>query len=195
MATARPVRHLAELGEPVIEVHRPAAQPPSRPARKAGAKSDPIDAKRAARDSLARASWPTQDRRTTGDAADAADRPPGRDLGRHRARGQLFALVMATAKVVRARFRGQNTRAMLTTAVRLRPAAASGDGEVSTALTVLRDPARRSPAHSTSWPSAACNTTREPAPTRSAAAPKARRPRDHTLPQALHRPRSLPTRV
>ena len=40
-------RHLAQAGELVIELDRPV-----RPARRAGAKSDPIDAERAARDAL-----------------------------------------------------------------------------------------------------------------------------------------------
>ena len=42
-------RHLAAGEELVVELDRP-----KRPARKAGAKSDPIDAERAARDALAR---------------------------------------------------------------------------------------------------------------------------------------------
>ncbi|MCA1656164.1 MAG: hypothetical protein LC713_00325 [Actinobacteria bacterium] len=42
-------RHLANAGELVIELDRP-----KRPARRAGAKSDPTDAERAARDALAR---------------------------------------------------------------------------------------------------------------------------------------------
>src|SRR5690242_9891559 len=41
--------HLAEAGEMVIELDRPV-----RPARRAGAKSDPIDAERAAREALSR---------------------------------------------------------------------------------------------------------------------------------------------
>ncbi|WP_205752816.1 IS110 family transposase [Cryptosporangium phraense] len=42
-------RHLTAAGELVVELDRP-----QRPARRAGAKSDPIDAERAARDALAR---------------------------------------------------------------------------------------------------------------------------------------------
>src|SRR5947209_17229621 len=42
-------RHLAAAGELIVELDRP-----KRPARRAGAKSDPIDAERAARDALAR---------------------------------------------------------------------------------------------------------------------------------------------
>src|SRR6185312_11074171 len=56
------------------------------------------------------------------------------------AQRQLQALVITAPETVRARFRGQSTRAMIATAVRLRPSAASsGDIEQRTALTVLRD--------------------------------------------------------
>jgi transposase len=133
-------RHLTESGELVVELDRP-----KRPARRAGAKSDPIDAERAARDALARGrlSQPKTGperaalqmrltaRRAAIEAATAAQR-------------QLLALVITAPEAVRARFRGQSTRAMLTTAARLRPAVTTGDIEVTTALTVLRDLARRS---------------------------------------------------
>jgi transposase len=132
-------RHLADAGELVVELDRP-----KRPKRKAAAKSDPIDAERAARDALARGSLAQPKtgperaalqmrltaRRAAVEAATAAQR-------------QLQALVITAPEAVRARFRGQSTRVMLTTAARLRPAT-SGDVEVSTALTVLRDLARRS---------------------------------------------------
>jgi transposase len=132
-------RHLADAGELVIELDRP-----KRPARRSGAKSDPIDAQRAARDALARGrlaqpkTGPERAalqmrltaRRAAVEAATAAQR-------------QLLALVITAPEVVRARFRGQSTRVMLVTAVRLRPASTSGDVEVVTALTVLRDLARR----------------------------------------------------
>jgi hypothetical protein len=52
-------------------------------------------------------------------------------------------MVITSPEPVRARFRGQSTRAMVTTAAGLRPGASSGDIEVLTALTVLRDLARR----------------------------------------------------
>src|SRR4051812_1603790 len=133
-------RHLAEQAELVVELDRP-----KRPARRAGAKSDPIDAERAARDALSRTrlaqpkTGPERAalqmrltaRRAAVEAATAAQR-------------QLLALVIAAPEVVRARFRGQSTRAMLATAAGLRPAASAGDLEVVTALTVLRDLARRS---------------------------------------------------
>jgi transposase len=133
-------RHLAETGELVIELDRP-----KRPARKAGAKSDPIDAERAARDALARGQLAQPKtgperaalqmrltaRRAAIEAATVAQR-------------QLQAVVITAPEVVRARFRGQSTRVMLNTATRLRPTTTGGDIEVTTALTVLRDLARRS---------------------------------------------------
>jgi hypothetical protein len=132
-------RHLAELGELVIELDRP-----KRPARKAGAKSDPIDAERAARDALARTQLAQPKaggqraalqmrlvaRRAAIEAATAAQR-------------QLHALVTTAPEVVRGKFRGQSTRAMISTAARLRPTTANGDLEVVTALTVMRELARR----------------------------------------------------
>jgi len=133
-------RHLGERGELVVELDRPV-----RPARRAGAKSDVIDAERAARDALARvrlAAPKTGAERaslqmllTARRAAVAA----GTD-----AKQQLRALVITAPEVVRARFRGQSTRQMLATATRLRPHAHAGDVEVFTALSVLRALARRS---------------------------------------------------
>ena len=131
-------RHLAEAGELVIELDRP-----HRPKRRAGAKSDAIDAERAARDALGRAQLAapktgaeraalqmrlTARRAAVGAAADA--------------QRQLQALVIAAPERLRARFRGQRTAAMITTALRLR-AAATGDVEYDTAVAVLRTTARR----------------------------------------------------
>jgi len=132
-------RHLADSDELVVELDRP-----KRPARRAGAKSDPIDAERAARDALARGQLAQPKtgaeraalqmrltaRRAAVEAATAAQR-------------QLLAMVITAPEAVRTRFRGQNTRAMITTAARLRPTSSSGDIEAITALTVLRDLARR----------------------------------------------------
>jgi transposase len=132
-------RHLADAGELVVELDRP-----KRPTRRAGAKSDPIDAERAARDALARThlgqpktgaeraalQMRLTARRAAVEAGTAAQR-------------QLLALVITAPEVVRARFRGQTTRAMIATAARLRPASSHGDVEEITALTVLRDLARR----------------------------------------------------
>jgi len=131
-------RHLAAAGEFVIELDRPV-----RPARRAGAKSDPIDAERAARDALARTRLAQPKtgaeraalqmhltaRRAAVQAATDAQR-------------QLHALVITAPEPVRARFRGQRTPAMITTAARLRPASTS-DLAARSALTVLRALARR----------------------------------------------------
>ena len=132
-------RHLAAADELVVELDRP-----KRPARRAGAKSDPIDAERAARDALARTrlaqpkTGPERAalqmrltaRRAAVEAAATAQR-------------QLLAMVITGPEAVRGRFRGQTTRTMITTAARLRPGASSGDIEHLTALTVLHDLARR----------------------------------------------------
>lgn len=132
-------RHLAGADELVVELDRP-----KRPARRAGAKSDPIDAERAARDALARTRL-TQPktgaqraalqmrltaRRAAVEAATAAQR-------------QLLAMVITAPEKVRARFRGQSTRAAIITAAQLRPGASKADIESLTALTVLHDLARR----------------------------------------------------
>jgi transposase len=132
-------RHLQELGELVVELDRPV-----RPGRRAGAKSDVIDAERAARDALSRfhlAQPKTGSQRaglqillTARRAAIAAAIT---------ARHQLRALVITAPEPVRARFRGQSTRDMLATATRLRPTTAGGDIHTMTALTVLRALARR----------------------------------------------------
>lgn len=133
-------RHLSNAGELVVELDRP-----QRPARRAGAKSDPIDAERAARDALARtrlAQPKTGGQRAALQMLLTARRAAveaGADAQR-----QLHALIVTAPEVVRARFRGQSTRIMLVTAIRLRPASAvTGDVEVFTSLSVLRDLARR----------------------------------------------------
>ena len=132
-------RHLAGADELVVELDRP-----KRPARRAGAKSDPIDAERAARDALARTRLAQPKagaeraalqlrltaRRAAVEAATAGQR-------------QLLAMVITAPEPVQARFRGQTTRAMIATAAKLRPGASSGDIEVTTALTVLHDLSRR----------------------------------------------------
>ena len=132
-------RHLADAEEIVVELDRP-----KRPARRAGAKSDPIDAERAARDALARTQLAQPKtgaeraalqmlltaRRAAVEAAATAQR-------------QLLAMIITAPETVRTRFRGQSTRATITIAGGLRPPRSGGDIEVLTALTVLRDLARR----------------------------------------------------
>lgn len=137
-------RHLADLGELVVELDRPV-----RPARKAGAKSDPIDAERAARDALARtqlAQPKTGPERAALQMHCTARRAAVEAAGD--AQRQLHALVVTAPEPVRARFRGRTTRAMITVAERLRPQAstaarastrtASTDPEVLAALRVLK---------------------------------------------------------
>lgn len=132
-------RHLAASEEMVVELDRP-----KRPARRAGAKSDPIDAERAARDALARTQLAQP---KTGPERAALQmlltaRRAAVEAGAT-AQRQLLAMVITAPEPVRARFRGQTTRAMITTAARLRPGASSGDVETLTALTVLNELARR----------------------------------------------------
>lgn len=131
---------LTARDELVVELDRP-----SRPTRRAGAKSDPIDAVRAARDALARTALAQprtgaergalqvllMTRRAAVDAATTGQ-------------SQLQALVVTAPEAVRARFRGQTTAAMLATALRLRPGrGGEGDVHVFTALSTLRAIARR----------------------------------------------------
>lgn len=132
-------RHLADTAELVVELDRPV-----RPARRAGAKSDVIDAERAARDALARTKLAAPKtgperaalqalltaRRSAVDAATIAQR-------------QLRALVITAPEPVRVRFRGHTTRAMIDIASRVRPGAATADVETFTVLSALRALARR----------------------------------------------------
>lgn len=132
-------RHLADAEELVVELDRPV-----RARRRGGAKSDPIDAERAAREALGRTqlaepkTGPVRGavamhltaRRAAVEAATAAQR-------------QLRALVITAPEAVRARFRGQSTTVMIATASKLRPASTHADVDVVEALSVLRSLARR----------------------------------------------------
>jgi transposase len=132
-------RHLHERGELVVELDRPI-----RPARRHGAKSDVIDAERAARDALARvrlAAPKTGPQRASLQMLLTARRAAV--AAATDAQRQLRALVITAPEGVRVRFRGQSTRQMLATATRLRPGSATSDLEVFTALSVLRALARR----------------------------------------------------
>lgn len=132
-------RHLAAAGEWVVELDRPKG-----PARRAGAKSDPIDAERAARDALARTQLAAP--KTGPERAALQMRLTARRMAVQAAtdaQRQLLAMVITAPEAVRARFRGQTTRAMIATAARVRPGVSSRDIDVLTALTVLRDLAKR----------------------------------------------------
>ena len=98
-------RHLADAGEWVVELDRP-----QRPARRAGAKSDPIDAERAARDALARTRLAAP--KTGPERAALQMRLTARRMAVQAAtdaQRQLLAMVITAPEVVRARFRGQST--------------------------------------------------------------------------------------
>jgi hypothetical protein len=131
-------RVLAGRGEAVIELDRP-----ERAKRRNGAKSDPLDAVRAAREALSRDKLGTP--RATGDrqalpvllAARRSAIQAGTDAQR-----QLFSLVIAAPEPLRARFRGHKLPAMVALAARLR-VSSRWDTETATTAAVLRDLARR----------------------------------------------------
>lgn len=130
--------HLRERGEWVIELDRP-----DRPARRHGAKSDPLDALRAAREALSRTELAEPRARGERAALSAllAARRSAVDAATV-ARCQLHALVTAAPERLRAKFRGQTTATMIATAARLR-CHASWDIETTHTATVLRSLARR----------------------------------------------------
>jgi len=131
-------RHLERREEVVIELDRP-----ERAKRRNGAKSDPLDAIRTAREALSRAKLGTPrgggdrqalsvllaTRRSAVNAATDAQR-------------QLFSLVIAAPEPIRERFRGQKLPAMIKTAasMSLNPA---WDVETTTTVTILRSLAKR----------------------------------------------------
>ena len=131
-------RLLAAQGEWVVELDRP-----TRPARRHGAKSDPLDAARAAREALSRAQLAqpraggqraalgvlVTARRSAVDAAAGAQR-------------QLQALVVAAPEQLRARLRRRSTRQLITACARLR-GHHSWDLECRTTVTALAALARR----------------------------------------------------
>jgi transposase len=131
-------RHLEQRGEVVVELDRP-----ERAQRRNGAKSDPLDAVRAAREALSRTRLGTP--RSAGDRQALSVLLAGRrsavDAGTD-AQRQVFSLLVAAPEPIRQRFRGQKLPAMLRTAatLRLHP---SWDLETTTTVTVLRTLARR----------------------------------------------------
>lgn len=132
------VRYLAERGELVIELDRP-----NRPARRNGAKSDPLDAVRAGREALAREHLAQP--RAAGERAALAVRLAARRSAVDAstvAQRQLHSLVVAAPEALRDRFRRQSTPTMITTATRLR-VNGSWDVETTAYATVLRDLGRR----------------------------------------------------
>jgi transposase len=131
-------RRLAKTDELVVELDRPERQK-----RRNGAKSDPLDAIRAAREALSRAKLGTP--RTTGERQALSVLLAARRsavAAAIEARQQLFALVIAAPEPLRAKLRGKRTLAMAQTAARFR-IQAEWDLETRTTAGVLRDLARR----------------------------------------------------
>jgi transposase len=131
-------RHLLENSELVIELDRP-----KRAARHNGAKSDPLDAIRAAREAMARPRLGTP--RSGGErqalSVFLAARRSAVNASTE-AQLQLFGLVVSAPEPIRVRFRGQKLAAMLNTAAGLR-VHASWDVETASTVVALRTLARR----------------------------------------------------
>jgi transposase len=131
-------RGLVRREEIVVGLDRP-----ERARRRNGAKSDPLDAIRAAREALARPRLGTP--RSSGDRQALSVLLAARRsavTGATEAQQQLFSLVIAAPESIRQRFRGQQLPGMLKTAAALR-VHASWDVETTTTVTTLRSLARR----------------------------------------------------
>ena len=122
-------RHLAQRQEIVVELDRP-----KRAKRRNGAKSDPLDAIRAAREALARPRLGTP--RSGGDRQALSVLLAARRSAVQaatEAQLQVFSLVIAAPEPIRARFRGQKLPGMLATAASLR-VQSSWDVETTTTV-------------------------------------------------------------
>jgi transposase len=131
-------RFLAERGELVIELDRP-----SRPVRRNGAKSDPLDAVRAGREALTREHLAQP--RAAGERAALAVRLMARRSAVDAstvAQRQLLSLIVIAPEPIRSRFRGLSTTMTIKTAARLRTNS-HWDVETLTCVEVIRDLARR----------------------------------------------------
>jgi len=131
-------RHLERREEVVIELDRP-----ERAKRRHGAKSDPLDAIRAAREALSRPRLGSP--RSGGDRQALSVLLAARRSAVNAAtdaQRQVFSLVIAAPEKLRERFRGQKLPAMIKTAAALR-VHPGWDVETTTTVTVLRSLARR----------------------------------------------------
>jgi transposase len=131
-------RHLLEFSELVVELDRP-----KRPARRNGAKSDPLDAIRAAREAMARPRLGTP--RSGGERQALSVLLTARRSAINastEAQLQMFSLVVAAPEPIRVRFRGQKLAAMLNTAAKLR-LHSEWDVETTSTVVALRTLARR----------------------------------------------------
>jgi transposase len=132
-------RFLAAHAEQVVELDRP-----KRAARRHGAKSDPLDAARAAREVLGRDQLAQP--RATGPRAALSVRLAARRSAVQAAgdaQRQLHALVVAAPEVLRERLRIRSTRQLVAACARLR-VQAHWDVETATTAATLRSLARRS---------------------------------------------------
>jgi len=133
-------RFLAERGEWVVEVERP-----HRPVRRNGAKSDPIDALRAAREVLGLdidvLAAPRSNGVRAGLAALLMVRRSAVETSTV-AQRQLHALVITSPEALRARFRGLSTTKMVALAAGLR-SSSRHDTETAAAVAALRAVGRR----------------------------------------------------
>lgn len=131
------VTRLHQLGETVVEAERP-----NRPARRGG-KNDTIDAVRCAREAIGTVHH-AQPRQRGQRAALAAVLVARRSAVQASgdAQRQLRALVMVAPEDLRARFRGQSSTVMVTTASKLRTRP-DADIELATSIEVLRSLTRR----------------------------------------------------
>src|SRR3954469_11415053 len=123
-------RHLLEISEIVIELDRP-----KRAARRNGAKSDPLDAIRAAREAMARPRLGTP--RTGGERQALSVLLAARRSAINastEAQLQVFSLVIAAPEPIRVRFRGQKLAAMLNTAAKNLRVHASWDIETTSTV-------------------------------------------------------------
>jgi len=131
-------RHLGGHHELVVELDRP-----ERARRRNGAKSDPLDAIRAAREALSRTKLGTP--RSTGERQALSVLLAARSSavqGARTAQLQLFALAIAAPEQLRSKLRGKRTLAMARTASHFR-VQGQWDLETRTTATVLRDLGRR----------------------------------------------------
>jgi transposase len=131
-------RHLGRASEIVVELDRP-----KRAARRNGAKSDPLDAIRAAREAMARPRWGTP--RTGGERQALSVLLAARRSAINastEAQQQVFSLVIAAPEPIRLKLRGQKLAAMLNTAANLR-VHSSWDVETTSTVVALRTLARR----------------------------------------------------
>src|SRR3954451_24830632 len=134
--------YLLEHGERVVEIDRP-----QRPARRNGAKTDELDAVRAAREALSREHLAQPRRRGDREAMRVLVTTRNSTMvARTKAIGQLKALVVGASEQLRQHFRGISTDAQLERCSRLRTIATHGVEHRAT-VRALRTCARAAPGH------------------------------------------------